>query len=76
MSEAVEVSRWYFFENQECILKIYHLSIQKLLSNKILLGYFNLSPPIHKVQFNVRYPVEAKDKSTITKTVFLNLNNF
>ena len=67
MSEAVEVSRWYFFENQECILKIYHLSIQKLLSNKILLGYFNLSPPIHKVQFNVRYPVQQPQR-TNTKT--------
>ena len=29
----------------------------KLLSNKILLAYFNLSEPIHKIQFNVRYPV-------------------
>ena len=28
----------------------------KLLSNKILLTYFNLSEPIHKIQFNVRYP--------------------
>ena len=49
--------RCYFFENQECISKIYNLRIQKLLSNKILLTYFNLSEPIHKIQFNVRYPV-------------------
>ena len=57
MSKAVEASRCYFFENQECISKIYHLSILKLLSNEILLTYFYLSDPIHKVQFNVRYPV-------------------
>ena len=37
--------------------KIYYLRIPKLLSNKILLTYFNLSEPIHKIQFNVRYPV-------------------
>ena len=42
---------------QECISKIYNLSILKLLSNKILLAYFYLSEPIHKAQFNVRYPV-------------------
>ena len=29
-----------------------------VLSNKILLTYFNLSQPIHKVHFNVRYPVQ------------------
>ena len=58
LSEAVEASWCYFFENQECISKIYNLSILKLLSNKILLTYFNLSQPIHKVQFNVRYPVQ------------------
>ena len=47
------------FENQECISKIYNLRNSKLLSNKILLTYFNLSEPIHNVQFNVRYPVEC-----------------
>ena len=57
LSEAVEASRCYFFENQEWISKIYHLRIPKLLSNKILLTHFNLSEPIHKTQFNVRYPV-------------------
>ena len=46
-------------ENQECISKIYYLRIPKLLANKILLTYFHLSEPIHKIQFNVRYPVEA-----------------
>ena len=60
LSEAVEASRCYFFENQEWISKIYHLRIPKLLSNKILLTYFNLSEPIHKIQFNVRYPVKWK----------------
>ena len=44
-----------------CISKIYHLSILKLLSNKILLAYFYLPEPIHKVQFNVRYPVCIAD---------------
>ena len=48
-----------FLKNQECISKIYYLSILKLLSNKILLAYFYLSEPIHKVQFNVRYPVST-----------------
>ena len=57
LSEAVEASRCYLFENQEWISKIYYLRIPKLLSNKILLTYFNLSEPIHKIQFNVRYPV-------------------
>ena len=57
LSEAVEASRCYFFENQEWISKIYYLRIAKLLSNKILLTHFNLSEPIHKTQFNVRYPV-------------------
>ena len=46
-----------FFEKKECISKIYYFRIPKLLSNKILLTYFNLSEPIHKIQFNVRYPV-------------------
>ena len=58
LSEAVEASGHYFFENQECISKIYHLRIPKLLSNMILLAYFYLSELIHKVQFNVRYPVK------------------
>ena len=57
LSEAVEASRCYFFENQVCISKIPNLRILKLLSNKILLAYFYLSEPIHKVQFNMRYPV-------------------
>ena len=56
LSEAVEASRYCFFKNQEWILKIYHLRIPKLLPNKILLTYFTLSEPIHKIQFNVRYP--------------------
>ena len=45
------------------ISKIYYLRIPKLLSNKILLTYFNLSEPIHKIQFNVRYPVERSAKT-------------
>ena len=57
LSEAIEASPCYFFENQECTSKIYHLRIPEPLSNKILLTYFNLSEPIHKIQFNVRYPV-------------------
>ena len=57
LSEAVEASRCYFLETQECISKIYNLRIPKLLSNNILLTYFNLSELIHNVQFNVRYPV-------------------
>ena len=69
LSEAVEASRCYFFENQEWISKIYHLRIPKLLSNKILLTYFNLSEPIHKIQFNVRYPVYSVD--SIKRTVHL-----
>ena len=39
------------------ISKIYNLRFSKILSNKIILSYFNLSEPIHNVQFNVRYPV-------------------
>ena len=58
LSEAVKVSRCYFFENQKWISKIYYLRIPKLLSNKILLTYCNLSEPIHKIQFYVRYPVQ------------------
>ena len=46
-----------FCEDQESITKIYYLRILKLLSYKILLAYFNLSEPIHKIQFNVRYPM-------------------
>ena len=42
LSEAVEASRCYFFENQECMSKFYDLRIPKLLFNKILLTYFNL----------------------------------
>ena len=61
LSEAVEASGCYFFENKENISKIYYLRIPKLLSNKILLTHFNLSEPIHKTQFNVRYPV-VEDK--------------
>ena len=50
LSEAVEASRCYVYENQEWISKIYYLRILKLLSNKILLTHFNLSlsEPIHK----------------------------
>ena len=55
LSETVEASQYYFFENQVCLSKISNLRIHRLLSNKILLAYFYLSEPIHKVQFNVRY---------------------
>ena len=34
-----------------------YLRIPKLLSTEVLLIHFNLSEPIHKIQFNVRYPV-------------------
>ena len=71
LSEAVEASRCYFFKNQEWILKIYHLRIPKLLSNRILPTYFTLSEPIHKTQFNVRYPVSYVYISLIT---YLKLN--
>ena len=47
-----------FFENKENKSKIYYLRIPKLLSNKILFTYFNLSELIHNVQFNVKYPVQ------------------
>ena len=73
LSKAVEASGCYFFENQEWISKIYHLRIPKLLSNKILLTHFNLSEPIHKTQFNVRYPVErAKLKVGVASIQVLN----
>ena len=67
LSEAVEASQCYFLENKECISKIYHLRIPKLLSTKILLTYFTLSEPIHKTQFNVRYPV-AQARNSVEKS--------
>ena len=59
LSEDVKVRQCYFFKNKECITKIYYLRIPKLLSNYILLANFNLLEPIHKLQFNVRYPVST-----------------
>ena len=44
--------------------------IPKLLSNNILLTYFNLSEPIHNVQFNVRYPVLLYSFSTLCLDIF------
>ena len=61
LSEAVEASQCYFFRNQGWISKISNLRIPKPFSYKILLAYFSLSEPIHKVQFNVRYPVHIKE---------------
>ena len=69
LSEAVEASRCYFLKNQQWISKIYYLRIPKLLSNKILVKYFNLSGPIQKIQFNVRYPVFC----SFLNTAFLQL---
>ena len=58
-----------FLKKKECISKIYYFRIPKLLSNKILLTYFNLSEPIHKIQFNVRYPVQCMHISRLTGVV-------
>ena len=74
LSEAVEASRCYFFENQECISKVYNLRIPKLLSNMIFCKYFNLSEPIHNVQFNVRYPVAVEISMKIAFPQTVNKN--
>ena len=63
--------------------KIYYLRIPKLLSNKILLTYFNLSESIHKTQFNMRYPVHWLTSglpltylSTLTCHIFFHLYGY
>ena len=55
--EAVEADLCYFFENWLTKLKYPHLRISEPPSNNILLAYFSLSESIHKISFNMRYPV-------------------
>ena len=60
LSEAVEVSRYHFFENWLMKHKYPNLRISKPPSNKFYLAFFYLSESIHKICFNVTYPVVRK----------------
>ena len=57
LSEAVEASLSYFFENWMMKVKYPKLRIIQIPSNTILQAYFYLSDPNYFWRFNMRYPV-------------------
>ena len=60
LSEAVEASLCYFFENWLMKLKYPNLRIIQTPSNTILQAYFYLSGPNYFWRFNMRYPVATQ----------------
>ena len=60
MSEAVEASLCYFFENWLMKLKFPNLRNIQIPSNKIYLAYFYLSEPFQNMHFAMRDPVDSR----------------
>jgi hypothetical protein len=57
MSEAAEVSRYYFFKTWFLKLKYPNLRISEPPLNKFYLAFFDLSDPNYLWHFIMRYPV-------------------
>ena len=76
MSEAAEVSRYYFFKTWFLKLKYPNLRISEPPLNKFYLAFFYLSDPNYLRHFNMRYPVlltllfRGKEKALKTKLYF------
>jgi hypothetical protein len=75
LSEAVEASLCYFFENLLMKLKYPNLRIIQIPSNIISQAYFYLSGPNYFWRFNMRYPVVLLKLNEIIYLLQI-INNF
>ena len=76
LSEAVEASLCYFFENWMMKVKYPKLRIIQIPSNTILQAYFYLSDPNYFWRFNMRYPVLSKFIYSEKATKFCEISTF